>query len=52
MEFFREELVFFVEMNFGDGFVMFSSCFYGGSVNMIRDEERLIYSCFMMKGYL
>lgn len=48
----REELAFFAEMNPGDGFMMLSSCFHGGSANMTRDEERLIYSCFMTKGYL
>ncbi|CAP64780.1 uncharacterized protein PODANS_5_3360 [Podospora anserina S mat+] len=48
----REELAFFAEMNPGDGFVMLSSCFHGGSANTTRDEERLIYSCFMTKGYL
>ncbi|KAK4641728.1 hypothetical protein QC761_503360 [Podospora bellae-mahoneyi] len=48
----REELAFFAEMNPGDGFMMLSSCFHGGSANTTRDEERLIYSCFMTKGYL
>ncbi|KAK4652885.1 hypothetical protein QC762_503360 [Podospora pseudocomata] len=48
----REELAFFTEMNPGDGFVMLSSCFQGGSASTTRDEERLIYSCFTTKGYL
>ncbi|KAK4664184.1 uncharacterized protein QC763_503360 [Podospora pseudopauciseta] len=47
-----EELAFFAEMNPGDGFAMLTSCFHEGSANTTRDEERLIYSCFMTKGYL
>ncbi|KAL2859237.1 hypothetical protein BJX68DRAFT_226028 [Aspergillus pseudodeflectus] len=31
---------------------MFSSCFHGGSANQTESEERLVYSCFMTKGYL
>lgn len=36
----------------GDGFIFFSSCYHGGSANTTADEERLLYSFFMTKGYL
>jgi ectoine hydroxylase-related dioxygenase (phytanoyl-CoA dioxygenase family) len=47
-----EELTFYVELQPGDTFIMLSSCFHGGSANTTTDEERLVYSCFMTKGYL
>ncbi|KAK3387943.1 phytanoyl-CoA dioxygenase family protein [Podospora didyma] len=48
----NEELAFHAEMNAGDAFMMLSSCYHGGSANTTEDEERLLYSCFMTKGYL
>ncbi|KAK0701344.1 hypothetical protein B0T21DRAFT_300532, partial [Apiosordaria backusii] len=48
----NEDLAFFAELNPGDGFMMLSSCFHGGSANTTADQERLVYSCFMTKGYL
>jgi ectoine hydroxylase-related dioxygenase (phytanoyl-CoA dioxygenase family) len=36
----------------GDGFIMLASCFHGGSANKTKDEERLIYSCFMTRGWV
>jgi ectoine hydroxylase-related dioxygenase (phytanoyl-CoA dioxygenase family) len=47
-----EGLAVYAELNPGDAFIMLSSCFHGGSANMTRDEERLVYSCFMTKGFL
>jgi ectoine hydroxylase-related dioxygenase (phytanoyl-CoA dioxygenase family) len=48
----KEDLTFYAEMDPGDAFFMLSSAFHGGSANTTEDEERLVYSCFMTKGYL
>ncbi|KAK7903803.1 hypothetical protein LTR67_001823 [Exophiala xenobiotica] len=48
----REDLAFYAELNPGDGFMMLSSCYHGGSANTTTNEERLAYSCFMTKGFL
>ncbi|KKY22714.1 putative phytanoyldioxygenase family protein [Phaeomoniella chlamydospora] len=42
----------YAELNPGDGFIMLSSCYHGGSKNTTKDEERLVFSCFMTRGYL
>jgi len=47
-----EDLAFYAELQPGDGFMMLSSCFHGGSANTTTNEERLLYSCFMTKGSL
>ena len=48
----NEDLTFYAELNPGDAFMMLSSCYHGGSANTTTDEERLIFSCFMTRGYL
>jgi ectoine hydroxylase-related dioxygenase (phytanoyl-CoA dioxygenase family) len=47
-----EDLAVYAELEPGDGFIMLSSCYHGGSANTTTDEERLVYSCFMTKGFL
>lgn len=47
-----EEGVVYSEMEAGDAFLMLASCYHGGSANTTVDEERLLYGCFMTKGYL
>lgn len=47
-----EDLAFYAELDPGDAFMFLSSCYHGGSANTTEDEERLVYSCFMTKGYL
>ncbi|KAL2817062.1 hypothetical protein BDW59DRAFT_182334 [Aspergillus cavernicola] len=47
-----EDFVHYAELNPGDGFIMLSSCYHGGSVNTTKDEERLLFSCFMTRGWL
>ncbi|KIX01380.1 uncharacterized protein Z518_09105 [Rhinocladiella mackenziei CBS 650.93] len=42
----------YAELNPGDGFIMLSSCYHGGSKNTTKDEERLVFSCFMTRGWL
>ncbi|GME27421.1 Phytanoyl- dioxygenase [Neofusicoccum parvum] len=42
----------YAELEPGDAFIMLSSCYHGGSANTTENEERLIYSCFMTKGFL
>ncbi|KAK3997958.1 phytanoyl dioxygenase family [Cladorrhinum sp. PSN332] len=48
----NEDLAYHAELNPGDAFIMLASCYHGGSANTTENEERLIYSCFMTKGYL
>ncbi|KAH0848074.1 hypothetical protein AYO21_03565 [Fonsecaea monophora] len=48
----QEEFVAYAELSPGDGFIMLSSCYHGGSANTTNDEERLLFSCFMTRGYL
>ncbi|EFX04932.1 phytanoyl-dioxygenase family protein [Grosmannia clavigera kw1407] len=48
----QESQAVFAELNPGDGFIMLASCLHGGSANTTTDEERLVYSCFMTKGFL
>ncbi|EXJ80881.1 hypothetical protein A1O3_07168 [Capronia epimyces CBS 606.96] len=43
---------FYAELNPGDGFFMLASCYHGGSANTTEDEERLLYGCFMTRGWL
>lgn len=47
-----EDQAVYAELSPGDAFMMLSSCYHGGSANKTDDEERLVYSCFMTKGYL
>lgn len=42
----------YAELDPGDGFIMLSSCYHGGSANTTEDEERLLFSCFMTRGWL
>ncbi|KAJ5377263.1 uncharacterized protein N7496_004672 [Penicillium cataractarum] len=48
----NEDLTYYAELEPGDGFIMLASCFHGGSANTTTDEERLVLSCFMTKGFL
>lgn len=43
---------FYAELNPGDGFFMLASCYHGGSQNTTENEERLLYGCFMTRGWL
>ena len=47
-----EAFAHYAELNPGDGFIMLSSCYHGGSTNTTKDEERLLFSCFMTRGWL
>ncbi|KIW31840.1 uncharacterized protein PV07_03433 [Cladophialophora immunda] len=47
-----EEGVVYAEMEPGDAFIMLASCYHGGSANTTENEERLLFGCFMCKGYL
>jgi len=47
-----DELVSYAEMKKGDAFMMFASCYHGGGANTTADEERLLFSCFMTRGWL
>jgi ectoine hydroxylase-related dioxygenase (phytanoyl-CoA dioxygenase family) len=47
-----ESFAKYAELNPGDGFIMLASCYHGGSANTTKDEERLLFSCFMTRGWL
>lgn len=47
-----ERFVRYAELNVGDGLILLSSCFHGGSANTTKNEERLLFSCFMTRGWL
>ncbi|KAL4878777.1 phytanoyl-CoA dioxygenase [Aspergillus karnatakaensis] len=40
------------ELERGDAFIMFSSVFHGGGTNATTDQRRLVYSTFVVRGYL
>ncbi|KAF2491703.1 phytanoyl-CoA dioxygenase family protein [Lophium mytilinum] len=42
----------YAELDPGDGFFMLASCYHGGSANKTENEERLLYGCFMTRGWL
>lgn len=48
----QKSLCQYAEMDKGDAFIMLASCFHGGSANTTADEERLVFSAFMTKGFL
>ncbi|KAL9074149.1 MAG: hypothetical protein Q9157_004497 [Trypethelium eluteriae] len=48
----REDQTFYAELTPGDGFMMLSGCFHGGSANKTKDQERLVYSTFSTRGWM
>lgn len=48
----RKDQAFYAELGAGDGFIMLSGCFHGGSANKTVDQERLVYSCFFTRSWL
>ncbi|KAH8655361.1 phytanoyl-CoA dioxygenase family protein [Xylariales sp. PMI_506] len=48
----REEQAVYAELGPGDGFMMLSGCFHGGSANTTADEERLLFSTFSTRGWM
>lgn len=48
----NEEQAVYAELEVGDAFMMLSGCYHGGSANKTTNEERLVYSTFMTRGYL
>jgi ectoine hydroxylase-related dioxygenase (phytanoyl-CoA dioxygenase family) len=48
----REDQTFYAELQPGDGFIMLSGCFHGGSANKTENEERLVYSTFSTRGWM
>jgi ectoine hydroxylase-related dioxygenase (phytanoyl-CoA dioxygenase family) len=47
-----EDQAVYAELNPGDGFMVLSGCFHGGSANKTENEERLVYSCFYTRSWL
>ncbi|KAF2121339.1 hypothetical protein BDV96DRAFT_594549 [Lophiotrema nucula] len=48
----REEQTYYAELAPGDGFMILSGCFHGGSANTTEDQERLVYSTFSTRGWM
>ncbi|KAM5341889.1 hypothetical protein ACJ41O_014920 [Fusarium nematophilum] len=48
----RVEDCIFAEMDKGDAFIMFASAFHGGGTNSTKDEYRLIFATFSIRGFL
>jgi ectoine hydroxylase-related dioxygenase (phytanoyl-CoA dioxygenase family) len=48
----NEALAVQAELDKGDAFFMFASCFHGGSANTTIDQQRLVYSTFVTRGWL
>lgn len=47
-----DELCAYAALEKGDAFIMFASCYHGGGANTTKDQERLLFSCFMTRGWL
>ncbi|KAI9731230.1 MAG: hypothetical protein M1834_005423 [Cirrosporium novae-zelandiae] len=47
-----DDLCVYAELKKGDAFMMFASCYHGGGANQTKDQERLLFSCFMTRGWL
>lgn len=39
-------------MEKGDALILLSSCYHGGGANVTKDEYRLAFSTFAVRGYL
>ncbi|KAI9925400.1 hypothetical protein MW887_005781 [Aspergillus wentii] len=48
----RVDECIFADMEKGDGFIMLASAFHGGGSNTTEDEHRLVFSTFVVRGYL
>ena len=48
----RVEDCIFAEMDKGDAFIMLASAFHGGGENITKDQRRLIFSTFIVRGHL
>ncbi|KAL6721751.1 hypothetical protein ACLMJK_000856 [Lecanora helva] len=46
----NEEDAVYAEMEPGDAMIMLSSVYHGGSANMSKDEDRLVFTAFMNRG--
>jgi ectoine hydroxylase-related dioxygenase (phytanoyl-CoA dioxygenase family) len=47
-----DDYTFYAKLDPGDGFMVLSGCYHGGSANATENEERLLYSTFTTRGYL
>ncbi|KAF4331983.1 hypothetical protein FBEOM_14227 [Fusarium beomiforme] len=48
----RVEDCIFAEMDKGDAFIMLASAYHGGGTNSTKDERRLVFATFSIRGYL
>lgn len=48
----KVEQCIFADMEKGDGFIMLASAFHGGGSNITKDEYRLVFASFVVRGYL
>ncbi|KAH7129374.1 hypothetical protein B0J13DRAFT_453096 [Dactylonectria estremocensis] len=42
----------FADMDRGDAFIMLASAYHGGGTNVTKDEHRLVYATFSIRGFL
>ncbi|KAF9767544.1 hypothetical protein IL306_015273 [Fusarium sp. DS 682] len=48
----RVEDCIFAEMDKGDAFIMLASAYHGGGTNSTKDEQRLVFATFSIRGFL
>lgn len=48
----RVEECIFAEMEKGDAFIMLASAYHGGGHNATKDERRLMFATFSVRGYM
>lgn len=48
----RVEDCIFADMDKGDAFIMLASAFHGGGTNSTKDQHRLVYATFAIRGFL
>lgn len=48
----RVEDCIFAEMDKGDAFIMLASAYHGGGTNSTKDEKRLVFATFSVRGFL
>ncbi|KAF5968147.1 hypothetical protein FBULB1_10853 [Fusarium bulbicola] len=48
----RAEDCIFAEMDKGDAFIMLASVYHGGGTNSTKDQHRLVFATFSIRGFL
>ncbi|KAB2575283.1 Uncharacterized protein DBV05_g6020 [Lasiodiplodia theobromae] len=48
----RVDQCIFADMEKGDAFIMLASAYHGGGDNVTKDQRRMLFSTFVVRGYL